>query len=262
MGLVSASAPLFEFQRSSGRCPVETSRLPLGIRLLPWALPPYGTCGTRDPVHTGLPARHLPPTGFGYPLDGLRPRIPCRPCFRPAAPTGFPLRSFLLPGSRSGAYRRSMPRLPLLRTDDYGITEVCQIEPPVRLPGSSSRESLACDGCLAHRDAGCSLGLFPFQGFYSPVLAGTSARLLPRASARRRVTPSPRHMRLGVSIDRWPVRPGGPDTPLRVSAPQHPWHWASTPTRAMVSPRKAPAVTVRCVSLLGPTRAYLSCQGC
>ena len=47
-------------------------------------------------------ARHVPPPGFDYPLDGLLPSIPCRSYFVPAALTGFSLRSFLLPiGIRS-----------------------------------------------------------------------------------------------------------------------------------------------------------------
>lgn len=54
-------------------------------------------------VHTprALPARFGPPSGFGYPLDGLRPGDPGRSCFIPAALMGFTLRSFLLAeGSR------------------------------------------------------------------------------------------------------------------------------------------------------------------
>jgi hypothetical protein len=49
-------------------------------------------------VHSprALPARYVPPAGFGYPLGGLRPPSPCRFCFTPAALLGFALRSFLL----------------------------------------------------------------------------------------------------------------------------------------------------------------------
>jgi len=53
----------------------------------------------QDPkVHSprALPARYVPPSGFGYPLDGLLPSDPGRSCFVPAAPMGFPLRSVLL----------------------------------------------------------------------------------------------------------------------------------------------------------------------
>jgi hypothetical protein len=48
------------------------------------------------------PARSVPPPGFGYPLDGLRPRIPCRFCFAPAALLGFALRRFHLPRGTHG----------------------------------------------------------------------------------------------------------------------------------------------------------------
>ena len=44
-----------------------------------------------------LPARYVPPSGFGYPLDGLLPPSPCRFYFTPAALMGFTLRSFPLP---------------------------------------------------------------------------------------------------------------------------------------------------------------------
>jgi hypothetical protein len=62
----------------------------------------------KDPRSTcrGLkPARYVPSSGFGYPLDGLLPRIPCRFCFAPAALLGFTLRRFPLP--------RGLPAFPL-----------------------------------------------------------------------------------------------------------------------------------------------------
>jgi hypothetical protein len=43
-----------------------------------------------------LPARFVPPSGFGYPPDGFLPAIPCRFYFTPAALKGFTLRSFPL----------------------------------------------------------------------------------------------------------------------------------------------------------------------
>jgi hypothetical protein len=53
---------------------------------------------TDSEVHysRALPARCVPPSGFGYPLGGLLPPSPCRLCFTPAALLGFTLRSFLL----------------------------------------------------------------------------------------------------------------------------------------------------------------------
>jgi len=41
-----------------------------------------------------LPARYVPPSGFGYPLDGFLPSHPCRLCFAPAALLGFPFGVF------------------------------------------------------------------------------------------------------------------------------------------------------------------------
>jgi len=44
-------------------------------------------------THRGLkPTRYVPSSGFGYPLDGLLPRIPGRFYFAPAALMGFALR--------------------------------------------------------------------------------------------------------------------------------------------------------------------------
>jgi len=45
-----------------------------------------------------LRTRDVPPSGFGYPRDGLLPSHPGRFCFIPAALMGFTLRSFLLLG--------------------------------------------------------------------------------------------------------------------------------------------------------------------
>jgi hypothetical protein len=58
------------------------------------------------------PARYVPSSGFDYPLDGLRPRIPCRFCFTPAALMGFSLRRFSLPQG-STAFRPGKTCIPL-----------------------------------------------------------------------------------------------------------------------------------------------------
>ena len=55
-----------------------------------------------------MPARYVPPSGFGYPLDGFLPAIPCRLYFTPAALMGFTLRSFPL----SKGIRRVTTRKP------------------------------------------------------------------------------------------------------------------------------------------------------
>jgi len=51
--------------------------------------------------------RFVPPSGFGYPLDGFLPPNPCRLCFTPTALMGFTLRSFpLSEGSRYVSARK------------------------------------------------------------------------------------------------------------------------------------------------------------
>ena len=93
----SRSNPLFEFGLPLEYYPAKPSLLAAANRLLSWAFVPYSTSRIAGPPDAGLPARYVPPSGFGYPLDGFLPSIPCRFCFAPAALMGFTLRSFLLP---------------------------------------------------------------------------------------------------------------------------------------------------------------------
>jgi hypothetical protein len=93
---VSRSSPLFELRLHQEYYPAIPSRSVATDQLLSWAFVPYSTYGTGGSLHAGLPARHVPPSGFGYPLGGLHPLIPCRFYFAPAALMGFTLRSFPL----------------------------------------------------------------------------------------------------------------------------------------------------------------------
>jgi hypothetical protein len=89
--------PLFEFRLPPEFCPVQPSPPAAADRHLSWAFAPYSTRGIGDPLVASVAgARYGPPSGFGYPLGGLRPPSPCRFCFTPAALWGFTLRSFLL----------------------------------------------------------------------------------------------------------------------------------------------------------------------
>jgi hypothetical protein len=63
----------------------------------------------RRSAHTGTPARHVPPSGFGYPLGGLLPSIPRRFSFTPAALLGFTLRSVSLSKGIRGHYPPDKP---------------------------------------------------------------------------------------------------------------------------------------------------------
>jgi len=60
-------------------------------------------------THAGSPTRFVPPSGFGYPLDGLLPSIPCRFSFTPAALLGFTLRSIALAKGIQGVTTRMNP---------------------------------------------------------------------------------------------------------------------------------------------------------
>jgi hypothetical protein len=107
----SSSSPLFELRLRQECYPAVPSRSVATGRLLSWAFVPCSTFRTRGPLHAGLPTHHVPPSGFGYPLDGLLPLIPCRFYFAPAALMGFTLRSFLLSkGIRSSSHRMN-PRI-------------------------------------------------------------------------------------------------------------------------------------------------------
>jgi hypothetical protein len=49
------------------------------------------------PFRQGSTPAFVPPSGFGYPLDGLLPLNPSEPYFRPPRPWDSPLRSFTFP---------------------------------------------------------------------------------------------------------------------------------------------------------------------
>jgi len=92
-----------------------------------------------------LLACYVPPSGFGDPLDGLLPSIPCRPCFVPAALMGFTLRSFLLAEGVRSVTTRTNPRTvspigapaaeAMGRPNRPRFLGFCPSESPWRLPG-------------------------------------------------------------------------------------------------------------------------------
>jgi len=208
-----------------------------------------------------LPARHLPSSGFGCPLDGLLPRQPCPPCFRPAAPLGFSLRS--LSPTRVFAASSTANR-PACRYGRSRFKQTSRSNLADRRPASGfypRRIPNALHGCLARKDAGNSLGLWALQGSGPIAWASPSTRLLPRAWPSRRL-PGVMTPRLGVSISDRLARPRGPSALPGVPAPQSPWHSTASPVRAMCSPR----ATVPRHRKIRPRSedqrsAYRSCQG-
>jgi hypothetical protein len=65
--------------------------------------------GSKVHFSRAQPARYVPPSGFGHPLDGFLPSVPCRFFFTPAALLGFTLRSFLLSKGIRGVTTRMSP---------------------------------------------------------------------------------------------------------------------------------------------------------
>jgi hypothetical protein len=128
----------------------------VGFRSLQHLRPRRSACRGRSP------ARHVPPSGFGYPLDGLLPSKPCRSCFVPAALLGFALRSLLLSKGNRPFPARKNPRtvhssvIPLHRSAGAGSTSrgFWALTLP-RVPGNRH--------VFSTPTAGCSLGLSPFR---------------------------------------------------------------------------------------------------
>ena len=150
-------------------------------RLLSWALAPYNTCRQRGSTGRGpCQARFVPPSGFGYPLDGLRPPKPGRACFIPTAFLGFfpserspltrwPTR-FRIARTCVSSVRRDLPQANLrtgAKDTDFQALALA------RVPG---RERV-----FSPPPAGGSPGILPFQGSPTGRLARTSARNSPLA---------------------------------------------------------------------------------
>lgn len=123
MGLISASAPLVEFRRPSGHCPVETGRRPLSQRQLPWASLPYDTCGSRGPVHTGFACPSPSVLRVWSPSRRFAPSRALSALFRADSASGILPSELSPPGKSRGRYHRRMTRMPLPGSPLYGIAE-------------------------------------------------------------------------------------------------------------------------------------------
>lgn len=147
------------------------------------------------------PARYVPSSGFGYPLDGLLPRIPCRFCFTPAALMGFSLRRFPLPQG-STAFQPGKTCTPLAQR---------YLRRTKRQTGPTSLgfQVYACQDCLATARhfkptaTGASLGFCPSRVVTAKTLPRTSPELLSRAwpplTVTQRTGP---HLRVSIDLRR------------------------------------------------------------
>jgi hypothetical protein len=137
-----------------------------------------------------LPARWGPSAGFDYPLDGLRPRVPRRFYFAPAALLGFALRSFLLWQGTAGVSAGVNPR-----AVSPAVFPTAGGGGPARQAAASGLsplpKSLAATVRLARQPLAAPLGFGPHRTVWpepGPAEAGPSAALRepPFGRSRRR----------------------------------------------------------------------------
>jgi hypothetical protein len=155
--------------------------------------------GFRSPQHIqesrvhfsrALPARYVPPSGFGCPHGGLLPAVPRRFCFTPAALLGFTLRSFLLSEGIQPVSGWKAP--PTVSPDGIPHTEVGgRLDRPQFLGFSPSGSPWRSNVCLAHKPLDAPLGFIlpgyryghldpdfarsPLTRFSNPAFAGIAA---------------------------------------------------------------------------------------
>jgi hypothetical protein len=86
----SRTRPLFEFRDSLAFFSVEPSQPASASQPLLWAFGPFSTCrGRRCSPARAIPARFVPPSGFGYPLGGLHAPLPGPGLFHPGSARGI-----------------------------------------------------------------------------------------------------------------------------------------------------------------------------
>jgi len=194
-----------------------------------------------------LPARYVPPSGFGYPLGGLLPSKPRRLSFAPAALLGSPLRSFLLSrGARVFPPKRThIPFCPAVSPPRLSVGPARWVAVSELWP---SRKSLAPRHVFSTIGAGYSLGGLPFQGTLATALPGFrrgSSRLLSAVQPVSRTLPATQSIgRLPPGFIRDQQEPVADETTLLgFLRRHHPEHLISGHLRAMGSPCTALNIT-------------------
>lgn len=144
-----------------------------------------------------IQACDVPPSGFGYPHDGLLPRVPGRLCFAPAALMGFTLRSFLLPPGTRRVLRDGWTHLPFFLPG--AAPRSARTERPRFLGFDPAGNPSPVRRCLADPPTGYSPGFRPFQGSSAGAFGGRLpayplarfGRCLATAATRLRVSFDP-----------------------------------------------------------------------
>jgi hypothetical protein len=272
MPLVLTSAVRFSFSgldRRLFRLPITSSRRASpSFRVLPSNT--YPAVATAESSHglslptaleesevhcsRALPTRFVPPSGFGYPLGGLLPRIPCRFCFTPAALLGFSLRRFPLPAGLRGVSAGENPHTVNLRVTP---APKCQTgHTGLGFWVHTFRKCLALDGFLSRRSPAPPLGFTPpglsreslDRSFSrSPLTRFADPAIAHRIHRRPRVSLGSRLAPTGLAPECTPAEAtllGFPHRP-------HPGHSSSAPPGLLSSPRTASHITAGCPVLLG-----------
>jgi hypothetical protein len=175
------AAPLFGLDPPSESFPVELGRRNLRVGAAdgsPGLSAPSAHAGRIGPPSRVFHARFVPPSGFGYPRDGLLPFRPRRPCFMPAALLGFTLRSSTRQSLDRGypPPRACLPFLVLLRPRQAADRSNT---PQLSGHSRSSRPHPPGKAVNPRRRLGDSPGFLPVRGMLP--IALSEPGLLPRA---------------------------------------------------------------------------------
>jgi hypothetical protein len=200
------------------------------------------------------PTRYVPPSGFGYPLGGLLPRVPCRFCFAPAALLGFTLRRFPLPKGFRGVSAGRNPHTVNLRVTP---APKCQTgHGGLGFWVHTFRKCLVIDGCLSRRSPAPPLGFTPpgpsreslDQDFSrSPLTRFADPTITRRIHRRPRVSISSRLASTSLAPECTPVEA----TLLGFLHRPHPNHSNSAPPGLLSSPCTGSHITADSPVLFG-----------
>jgi hypothetical protein len=220
----SRPKPLCEFRLPPESYPTDPSRPTAVHQLLSWALSPFSTFQDRRSTCSRVsPTRYVPPSGFGYPRDGLLPSVPGRFCFAPAALLGFTLRSFTFP-QVSRRFRLEEPtyRLTCRCSHRRSVGPARQAAVPGLCPCRRPRSATGGFSTCRYRELPWGS---PFQGASRrpwPGFRPASSHTLCRFNRERPHRPASQSLdqpSLRSALPaRFPERPKA-TSPLRVSAP-------------------------------------------
>jgi hypothetical protein len=205
--------PLFGFRFPPESCPTQPSPPAVAVGLLSWASGPYSTLRLGDPLVAGAANAHYgPPSGFGYPLGGLRPPSPCRFCFTPAALLGFTLRSFLLSEGIRHVSGRKNPRT-VSPVGDPAAEAMGRPNGPRFLGFHPSESPWRPNAVLVRRPLVAPLG-FALLGHSGEDLAQDFAQAPPTRFATPALRPAPAGASESQSVSAWsrPERPASRTT--------------------------------------------------